>query len=146
MKASELRIGNLVYGVSDRIETVIGLGEAAITAYAGDLVESQMTFPEEDFIPIPLTEEWLIGFGFTKVVYESDGTGYGTEYELECSHDVFMSYADDFSLGIYNSRKSSDDDFAVIPNWEQTKFVHGLQNLYYSLTGKELVCKPYKQL
>jgi hypothetical protein len=59
MKASELRIGNLVYNPVQKINIVVNGGlisteqhrEKAIKEYKG-------------FEPIPLNDEWLLKFGF----------------------------------------------------------------------------------
>lgn len=74
------------------------------------------------FDPIPLTEEWLLKFGFKKSK---------NRYELKC-----------FSLGkypkdgsIYLTHTSNNDMYTDI------LFVHQLQNLYFALTGSELTIK-----
>jgi hypothetical protein len=56
MKEKEFRIGNLVYG--KKIETVRGI----IDAYAWFNDEANLHI--ELCKPIPLTEEWLLKFGF----------------------------------------------------------------------------------
>lgn len=124
MEAKDLRIGNLVY--------------------FNDLLlkfefESGWNF---DFIePILLTEEWLIKFGFEKVIYESDETGYGNDYELEIKGVGCISYSDDFSCALFGSKESSKDELGFLPNWDNCKHVHSLQNLYFALTGEELKIK-----
>lgn len=128
IKSNELRIGN--YGLSGGQELMI---TAKGILYLQD--------GEMEFEPIPLTEQWLLKFGFKKVVYNSDEEGYGTDYHLKCSNGVFMCYADDFSLGLYTSEYDMINGLAVIPNWEMTKHVHQLQNLYFALTGEELTIK-----
>ena len=123
MEAKELRIGNLIYGVSDRIETVIGLGSDTISAYPGKLVDAQMFFTEDDFTPIPLTEEWLIKFGFEKhhlysEQYNKDN--YSIVFCKDNCIDFWIADCDDCGVAV------------KIP------FVHQLQNLYFALTGEEL--------
>jgi hypothetical protein len=124
MKASELRIGNFVM-----YSSVITVNE--------NKIKECVQYPER-FGPLGLTEEWLLKFGFEKVVYDSEETGYGTEYELKCSSDVFMVYEDDFSVALYSCKEVIGRDLSVIPTWNQVKTVHGLQNLYHALIGKEL--------
>lgn len=130
IKATELRIGNFILDVQDK-------KPCNVTIEILQEIYGEMNFYE----PIPLTEEWLLKFGFEKVVYNSDEEGYGTDYHLECSNGVFICYADDFSLGLYTSEYDMINGLVVIPNWEMTKHVHQLQNLYFALTGEELVLK-----
>jgi hypothetical protein len=121
MKAKDLRIGNLVYFNEELLKFDF---------------ESGWNF---DFIkPIPLTEEWLLKFGFEKVIYESDETGYGTDYELDIKGVGLISYSDDFSCALFGSKESSKDELGFLPNWDNCKHVHSLQNLYFALTGEEL--------
>jgi hypothetical protein len=127
MKANELRIGNLIYGVSERIETVIGLGNKTISVYPGKLIDAQMFFSEDDFEPIPLTGEWLMKFGFKK-----------NERRLE----------NVYNLGIFEYATSCETVDLEIQHLEgvatyttETKYVHQLQNLYFALIGEELTIK-----
>lgn len=127
MKANELRIGNWVEIIQPQKGVYTTLQQSSFTV---DL--------EAHFKPIILTEQWLLDFGFEKIVYGSEETGYGTDYHLKCNNDVFMCYSDDFSLGLFASEESKKDDLGVLPNWENSKTVHGLQNIYFALTGEEL--------
>jgi hypothetical protein len=121
MKAKDLRIGNLVYFNEELLKFDF---------------ESGWNF---DFIkPIPLTEEWLLKFGFEKVIYESDETGYNNHYELDIKGVGLISYLDDFSCALFGSKESSKDELGFLPNWDNCKHVHSLQNLYFALTGQEL--------
>jgi hypothetical protein len=74
----------------------------------------------KDYTPIPLTEQWLIDFGFENV---SLG-----EWEKE---NILLDneYTD---KGIWNIVEESQ---CLTIN---VKHVHQLQNLYFALTGKEL--------
>jgi hypothetical protein len=126
MKANELRIGNWVYCTQDHCQIQITESDFQIAG---------------QFQPIPLSEEWLLQFGFEKVVYDSDQTGYGTEYHLKVNEDVFINYDDDFSCEIFASKNRMKNDFGIIPNWEMTKYVHSFQNIYFALTGEELTLK-----
>jgi hypothetical protein len=108
MKASELRIGNWIYhlGVIQKM-TAKGLYQ----------MEGENPFIE----PIPLTEEWLIKFGFKKVYY---GWEKGS-FEVESRGDIYL-----YSI---NCNEYTDG----MP----FKYVHQLQNLYFALTGEELTIK-----
>ena len=80
----------------------------------------------ENIEPIPLTEEWLIKFGFEKIGYnfrkcEDHGYGLGiTEFII-----WFNTYKKTYSIKAINILV-------------EIKTVHRLQNLYFALTGKEL--------
>lgn len=130
--ASELRIGNLV-GVSwnNIYSTVIEITIDDVKLKDGFATYNQLQ-------PIPLTEEWLFKFGFEKIIYDSDETGYGTEYHLRVNDELFISYEDDFSCELYDSKIRMPNGIGIIPSWEQTKYVHGLQNIVFALTGEEL--------
>ena len=70
-----------------------------------------------DFKPIPLTEEWLLKFGFT--FNKEHGWFNGDLFEFKIN--------DLFELDWYENAP--------------LKHVHQLQNLYHALTGKELKIK-----
>jgi hypothetical protein len=77
--------------------------------------------------PIPLTEDWLIKFGFIKHdmgwFWISWGTN-GTEIiQWNISYKQYV-----FSLGK--------------ARFKTLEHVHQLQNLYFALTGKELILNP----
>ena len=78
-----------------------------------------LTWYLKDLTPIPLTEEWLVRFGFEKI----NTTWYaykGGNFRLNISFDV--EWANNW-MGI------------------RLKHVNSLQNLYFALTGKELELK-----
>jgi hypothetical protein len=133
MKASTLRIGNYIIH-----EPTIDDWEQK-TVKAGTIIQCEIS--PDSFEPIPLTEEWLIKFGFEKVIYESDETGYGTDYELDIKGVGCISYSDDFSCALFGSKESSKHELGFLPNWDNCKHVHSLQNLYFALVGEELKIK-----
>ena len=129
MEAKELRIGNLVLanGLYDgQIKTVEQIGSR------GTLREKSrvLFFKEggrageftEDCDGIPLTEEWLLKFGF-----EKDKKGF--------LHNVRFVFHHIYGWKILEN---------WIKNWvgiREIKYVHELQNLYFALTGKEIELK-----
>ena len=110
MKASELRIGNLV----DSPRGIESISDA-------ESLQEIESYPEK-FKPIPLTEEWLLKFGF-----EIDN-GLDKRYRKENDHiEVGLRYIKSikvFKLGFIGT---------------EIKYVHQLQNLYFALTGEELI-------
>jgi hypothetical protein len=103
MKKQELRIGNLieVNGVIQEV-CVIPLPENCTP---------------ENTKPIPLTEEWLLRFGFVK--------GRKDKFWVILENQLMYKYGRVY----YNS-------WAILES--QPKYVHQLQNLYFALTNQEL--------
>jgi len=112
MKVTELRIGNLYFH-----EPTNDYDEVRKNTF--DLIERN----PECYKPIPLTEEWLIKFGF-----EDNQKVKGVKYidgviAIDC-----IRYGKGWCL--------ANDEYH--PN---IKYVHQLQNLYFALTGEELTIK-----
>jgi prolipoprotein diacylglyceryltransferase len=117
MNATELRIGNLVnHSIYGNCETT-SLDYEMICIQRTE-IDIKNWFVIEDYQPIPLTDEILIEFNFTK------------KYENTFSIERFMVYRLD---GVF---------YFSIPNFSiEIKSVHQLQNLYYALTCKELTLR-----
>lgn len=120
MKTSELRIGNLfIEGYTGKILEVRGLTKKNITFsgfFKGDWRAE----------PIGITSEWLNKLGFT--------------------NDSISLNTPDKSLIMSAKSKSKcyfyvEDIFAGSFDFDYIEYVHQLQNLYYTLTGKELTIK-----
>jgi len=117
MKSTELRIGNLVYPFKDTPKKALGVGANILVAFT----DSQFLDCEIHQIePIPLTEEWLLKFGFQK-----GGFDY-LKNNLEISK---------LNNGIFDAYCTDLESFVFI---SEIKYVHQLQNLYFALTGDEL--------
>ena len=108
MVAQELRIGNLIeQGVIEIMsENAVWINEKLLLI---DEIQS-----------IPLTEEWLVKFGFEKSKYE-----YFTKFAGNNVMTIF----------IFQERIKVDIVNQFICN---IHYVHQLQNLYFALTKKEL--------
>lgn len=117
MKASELRIGNLVY-VGNKLRHVCGTIDKTIQHNYHPQNSTYSENYENECEPIPLTEEWLVKFGF------------------ENFYNEFLSSNGYFDL-IFNDDKVS---LRVEGQWLslEIKYVHQLQNLYFALTNEEL--------
>ena len=120
MRSNELRIGNLVKVDSNPFESVTQIFKDGVVTDAYDVVNSF-----KDLEPIPLTEEWLIKFGFEKT---SDNM-----YWVQ--PDNFM-YFELNNFGIIATFPDSVADFG-----KRVNNVHSLQNLYFALTGEELTIR-----
>jgi hypothetical protein len=138
MKANELRIGNLIYGIYENIEDEAddtGNQIKEVVEFIGYDPWQNFFWVEgsintefyESFEPIPLTEEWLVKFGFEKLWYDDNGMKL-PYYRLNKNDYVF-----DLDYEFCATR----DDAGYI----YLKSVHQLQNLYFALTGEELELK-----
>jgi hypothetical protein len=116
MKASELVIGKCQ--VTDILSTNV-LGVKSNTLMVKGNTEKEKTFMIDilDFKPIPLTEKWLLKFGYEKFDKCFSYKG----------HDIVLRKDEaDFYFGEYG-------------DWSRIiYYVHQLQNLYFSLCGEEL--------
>jgi hypothetical protein len=113
MKAKELRIGNWVNN-GEQLDYVID------TSSMMDLMnEAQVNEGLTGLKPIPLTEEWLLKFGFEY----SDLNGDSGLWKIP----PFQIYGK-YNQFIYDYRLD-------------VNYVHQLQNLYFALTGEELEIK-----
>lgn len=123
MRVSELRIGNLVKSNKSNCNYKKGLVEIDLYTFNKILHQDGLSGLES----IPLTEEWLVKFGFKKHTYENY---YGHKIELEFKGkylDVQMNFM------------CSLEDEKNLIYFNRIKHVHQLQNLYFTLTGKELI-------
>ena len=116
MQANELRINNLIavkgFCVKVSKETFKHIED-------GKVLEAE---------PIPLTEEWLIKFGFEKSI---------DEYWTIDGSSLWWLLSKSKNVGI----KLMDNEVFGVMNRYKIEYVHQLQNLYFALTGKELTIK-----
>ena len=123
MEETELRLWNWVNYYSNNIVW----GEVRVnynTFKTFEQIEAHPNYEFKEFYkPIPLTEEWLLKFGF---VYDADSLTFDYEY----NHFVFYLERDFKDIETF----SFDSSFTET----KVKYVHQLQNLYFALTGKEL--------
>lgn len=129
METSELRIGNLLRDKVTKTELrVIKLTEQDIVTYVID----RSMFPLKDgwgIEPIPLTEERLLDLGFNQCGYE----GLFWEHEeLEGLQFAGINWVD------YEFPEYQFLNYQVGKVIYQIHYVHQIQNLYFTLKGKEL--------
>lgn len=128
MKVEEIRVGNLVSFIDesgpspDYIETTVGLSE----------IEKAIKDPDF-FQGIPLTEQWLLDFGFDRHP-NPNGTRSWCYYK-DRERWVIQSMLDLNSFS-----------FGITPLKPELNFVHQLQNLFYTLCGKELELKSEEEI
>lgn len=147
MDIRELRIGNLVDTVNHGNGTTspnkqpmwvqaIELHYVEL-CHLKDSIHDTRRFlkkPLNDIIPIPITEEWLLKFGFkicTGHFYNHLKNAYSRD-----DFDFTVCFWDD---GTIDLDSAFDDMFGI--ELKHIKFIHQLQNLYFALTGEELKLK-----
>jgi hypothetical protein len=137
MEAKELRIGNLIIGISNTPEIIEAINPETVNTDNHDiLLYNQIE-------PIPLAEKWLIKFdfedwGWVQVnEYEKykrwvihnilDGT---SNFEVHEIHTTYGGKEESyFAFSVDN-----DERINVI----DTETVHGLQNCFYLMSGFDL--------
>lgn len=123
METKELRLGNLIYwdipqklGVVHEVSRIMFNRVNTIPISLGnDMIE---------YSPIPLTEEWLIKFGFDCAIKK------GNQNDFRVCINKSLTYNSNHGWW-YNGMKLD----------LQPEYVHTLQNLYFTLTGEELILK-----
>ena len=137
----ELRIGNLVIDYEKTTHSVCGIKNNIIYSWwlinsvplikmmpkdAGGVLEEDPYIEHVGYYnPIPLTEDWLIKFGFELNHWETE------------NRDQKTMCLDGQSIEVWENSSfyMSEIDLFI-------KSVHQLQNLYFALTGEELNIKP----
>jgi len=141
MRATELRIRNLIQAYGEIAEITL-IGTEGISAkYDGGNGKCTVKFSNPTLQPIPLTEEWLIKFGFT-IHDKKYSLNYGGESMrfaiLETKREPFvLFFHGKFGFNINEGRKNGD--YCI-------ETVHQLQNLFHALTGQELTTKQLKNI
>ena len=126
LQARELRIGNIVGGYTPLIKTIQYCKISGVY-YDTEYHEYKILVPaltehpltEIGIAPIPLTEEWLVRFGFEK-----------------CTDAYYINNVGNIFKG-ENGYWIDDNESGTINNIPLLH-VHQLQNLYFALTGEEL--------
>jgi len=126
IQANELRIGNWIY--------VVDAGNFQVESldmYDRD-TDPSILVNEEYYLqrcePIPLTEEWLLKFGF-EIGGNHISTNLTTAKIKGFAINTYSNFDEKYWwLGYYTNSVNS-----------HIKYLHQLQNLYFSLTGIELI-------
>ena len=140
MDTNELRLGNLVYfKFIGKYVNILGLNayetpkgiEYKISCKEGINLYCE---PLSVLSPIEITEEILLKFGFAKIRQANDNSSY--IISLNSKRTLQINELD-------NAHAWLCDDFTTIFKeyvfLSQPKYLHELQNLYFTLTGSELV-------
>ena len=122
MKSNELRIGNLV---QDRHSEECGMIDIVVLGIID-------TMENHSYEPIPLTEEWLVKFGFIR----QGGRKMWVKDKLCIDLKELPNIRGEFLEGWYIGLKDLGN--VLFHSFMKVKHVHQLQNLYFALTGQEL--------
>lgn len=135
MEARELRLGNYVTDQFGEVCTVDTINPQEIfNTEIGEI-------PIYCVLPIPLTEEWLLMLGFKKSgwtilsIQERGINGYKNKtYHkvIKNNSEVLIVNENEYSYVKNNYKNFVNGNI---------KYIHQLQNLYYSLCGEELTLK-----
>jgi hypothetical protein len=134
MEAKELRIGNLIsanYVYEGQVKTFERFNDTLNVVFFSDGKPNGIGEYLYDVKPIPLTEEWLLKFGFEWDDVETKTNG-GTEKML--LKDILLMKRHQDTLWV-----ACPYGYLISPH--RTLYVHQLQNLYFALTGEELTIK-----
>lgn len=124
MKANELRINNLILTTKDSNKDYV---TTKVSGAIIDYIECEIILAT----PIPLTEEWLLKFGF-KLAGDFTNTRVlnVVKHAYDCSEIRYSP-----NEGLLRFSNGGIKGSTIIP---YVKHVHQLQNLYFALTGEEL--------
>jgi hypothetical protein len=123
IKPNELRIGNIIKLIHGEKEfnIVRGIDEENVSI---DEITFDYTFLNE-FKPIEINEEWIIKLGF-KLDYKSKfAVNYIIDDDGTIGYDWIKSFG--FRIRFYKQ------------HFHHIKYIHQFQNLYFYLTGRELI-------
>lgn len=121
MEANELRLGNLV--TATLTNEIYEIGIWALRVIEDGNYQNSYDTETKVYEPIPLTEEWLLKFGFEK-------NNNNQFILMEGSVDILFNKD-------LNGWTCDGINFSI----NMTEHVHQLQNLYFALTGEELTFK-----
>jgi hypothetical protein len=132
MKANELRIGNWYTSVKFEVPVYCELSDLHELCVRSDGAYNDPPI-DSMFEPIPLTEEWLLKFGFER----EDNLNWWNvpkESNYKAHHLMEMQNAWTWFIDF----DDTGDNTHLVSGFN---YVHQLQNLYFALTGNELEIK-----
>jgi hypothetical protein len=148
IKANEIMVGNWIFDDSDeqtyrRVEQIRKDGDGFKGYYiihrngsAKSLIEHEDSFIQ----PIPLTPEILEQCGF---VIDGNGTYW---INLQTHYLELINGGDSDFYPVYAQLPEISSESEQRVSLNRVKYLHELQNLFYSLRGEELTFQPIKEL
>ena len=138
METASLRLGNMLhynFFGDNEVVSIRGIGKNCIW-----LNDSEEAGPisTEYFEPIPLTEEWLEKLGLIKENQTKTLPAELQRPDVDEDGSIFYSWV---KGGVFNLEIQSNGEiwFELYSHYKHIKWVHELQNLYFALTGEELI-------
>lgn len=122
MKTSEVKINNLVTHKDFGECTIFGIDKDSVRIKKSDGTITDW-IDVKDLAGVILTKEWLDKFGFEWIIY------YQANHKVGFKFDLNELYKGGYSLSTFKK------EVILI---EKLEFLHQLQNVYFSLTTKEL--------
>ena len=131
LKATELRIGNYIFWDIPEKKNIIHVVDAI-------LPNTYHTIPislgnHKDYRAIPLTEKWLLDFGFKTIMVNL------YKLSIETWKELYVSLNSDGNVHFYIS-----NGFNEIVIRRGKLCVHHIQNVFHDFTGEELTINPQK--
>ena len=139
IKANELRIGNLVFDDQNVIAKIESIQSKEYSKWNGDDIDVIFSIDgnmkESTISPIPLSEDWLLKFGFECIANGGDQKRFGLKNRNKnCFYGVELDHEE-----ICLNKQSLFGCETLIHNEIFLQYVHQLQNIYFALTGEDLV-------
>jgi len=133
MKATELRLGNLVSNMYEKTARVREIHEYPSWTGGFLVITDENKSAITTLRPISLTPEWLEKLGALKDEYG----------------DVFIEVDSDLDIRLYLSTRGYmqlvKSYHCPMFDYEHIKHVHQLQNLFFAITGEELTIKEVQK-
>lgn len=131
MDKNQFRLGNLIGfdDYSDVTFEIIELTSEHLTGAGGK--NDTWINAYVSIVPIPITNEWLEKFGFVPQNESSHLRYLGQSY----SQCIQLNHTDETTYHLYICSKVEDQEVFL----GTINYVHELQNLYFSLTGEEIL-------
>ena len=139
MKVNELRINNWYTSVKFGVPVQCELTDLSQLCVMSDGAYNDPPI-DEMFEPIELTEEWLLKFGFRQEEDHGKKINWWNvpeESNYKAHHLMEMQNAWTWFIDFDDC--DVNNDCHLITGF---KYVHELQNLFFTLTGEELKIKP----
>lgn len=148
IQPNDLRIGNYIYDDFNEIHKVESIesklfnewngGDPSLVIFSKINTNDRGMYSCDVVSGIPLTPEILEKCGFLK--WNSPYTNLHIEIN-DGGVDGFRLDFDFMSDGNFYLKSRYDEEKLIVQRCNNIKYLHQLQNLYHSLTGKELTVK-----
>lgn len=127
--AIQLRQGNLVYPNKENNSP------RAVKEVLRHSVQFETDRPvsEEDLVPIEIAPDILVDYGFKKLTEVTFSININLGIDLLVEFDAL--FRGEVVVGVIFAK----EQYLYITKPDQTKYFHQLQNLYFALTGTELL-------